>query len=539
VNGIFDFGVDKADNLYLTDFLAFLKTSPEPTDDDIFQYVRRVAVSDTYFLGKYILQYDRLRSHLHRALCSWVDEHERDYFYFIYPGQHYKTTVGKSYLLRRIIKNPNIRILLGSSSEDNSMRIMQEIQQHFQKNPRFRTFFPELIPKSFDYNWGKERMLVPRDRIYSEMTMEICGIDTKLTSRHYDLVFLTDIIEQRMAASVSLMEYAREWFGLLRRIVDQEGGQIAGESNRWAEDDVAGEIIATDCKQYINLSTGETFGDPKGRFYVLERQAREKDKDNNWKPILPEVYTNEFYDFMEKNYPTIYDCQYMNEPKIKEGKSLKKDWLRYWRPGDEGPYFLDGEFICHWHELVHDQLCDPAQSKRKQASRAAIIVTAIVPRLRLVLVRKAWAGRVEPSELVSMLLDNQLRYRIRTTAIEQAGNQSLSHWTEVMCKEKKLRMNVQQVTPSNVQKEVRIVSYLEPYFSSGRILFGSDMGDLESEYLSVSSTERKRKQGRSLDLMDALAYGPEIWEFPAVYTGSDLYEEYVDQITGRDPVTGY
>lgn len=533
---------DPDDHCYLDDIHNFLDAS-DRSEEDFRLYLADRGRHDLYFLSKYILGYDKLTSYLHAPLCRWLEARAYDFWALIYPGQHYKTTLLKSLLVRYLIRNPNERILLASATEDNPIRFNQEIQRHLESNEILRWLYPEILPDKMEgwSPWSKRETLIVRNQVKPEPSIMTCGVGVTITAMHVDRALLTDIIDREIAQSETKMANAIDWTGYLDRIVDKDGGTIGVEGNRWPSrngtSDVMGFIIKNDCATFTDQSRGIERKGP-GRFHILKRSAREAQSDGALLPIF-KIYTNQWYDRLEKRFPDIYACQYQNEPSEQAGKDFKSEWLHYFEDDGERP-IIDGKpSDWDWSAMMTYVRCDPAISKSARASRSAILVDSISPD-RKIFVRESWAARTDPKSLIEKFFALFWKYHCIKSGIESAGLQDIQFWIADKARNEGINLRLQALSPRMRNKNTRIMA-MQPYFASDMVYVDkSRNADFIYEYLGFSSCDAEQ-EAATKDVMDVFAYGPEMWG--NIVTRRENFEDYAyydsQRFATACPITGY
>ena len=502
---------------------------------DVTEFFREKCKKDLYFLSKYVLRHRKLTIGLHRPICRLVQEHAYDDFMLIYPGDHFKTTIAKSLAIWWLIRDANERILLVNAVSDNVQRFLREIKQHFESNEVFRWLFPELVPKDFRKKtpWNEEQMLVVRDEIKPEPSISTIGVGGTLTSQHYTRISCTDLVEREIAKSETKLRNTLDWWPYLYRVIDKPGS-IFYEGNRWAVDDVIGWVIENDCKEYHDISRGvERKG--KGRFYIVKRSAVE-----NGVPIFPERYTMEFFNWLMDVAYDVYCCQYQNEPREVEGRDFKKEWLSFYKRKKDGPYDMEGKRVCYWEDIIYYLLIDPGISKKKGSARTGMVVLGDLPTGNF-LITEAYAAKLDGLELIEKAFELIKEYRPRKIGIEAVGYQySLKAFFEDKAKRERIPVQVEAIYPHGQAKEARILG-LQPYFASGRIHILDDLNEFKYEYLGFSKDEDRTKSVKTRDLLDALAYFPELCDNRrrGIYMWEKWEEERQRRRETADSVTGY
>lgn len=151
---------------------------------------------------------------------------------------------------------------------------------------------------------------------------------------------------------------------------------------------------------------------------------------------------------------------------------------------------------------------DPAGPKRTAdklkhvASRSALIVGG-ADDLGRVFVLSAWADRCPTDDLMERMVDTCDRWHLKTLGCEENALAGL--FTDAVRRDAKLRQRVLPLhgmkQPSNVEKDYRIRTTLQPLIGNGRLfLLGNDPGmmELRTEITTFPMNPRK-------DMIDALA----------------------------------
>ena len=156
-------------------------------------------------------------------------------------------------------------------------------------------------------------------------------------------------------------------------------------------------------------------------------------------------------------------------------------------------------------ELNHLEIygfCDPAAGRAARASKRLArqsIVMGARDWLNRWFVLYAWAGRITPSDLFERILDKYEKYRPNRFGIEANGMQVL--FGSLVRDEAKKRFGeiklVPVYQPTNVVKEFRIRSGLEPVINAGRLFLLDKTNPLAVEIRGFPTAATK-------DLVDSL-----------------------------------
>lgn len=165
------------------------------------------------------------------------------------PRGHLKSTVATTlYVLWRIYRNPNIRIMVSTvtSSDNKSLgaKFIRELRQYFE-DPNLQDevwnnrphYAGRLVPalgrgrkRVYDDNdsedkkliWSGSAIQVVRDAVLGEPTVLATSPYTSSTGTHFDLAICDDIINDKSTATTEKMEATWEWFQELEVFLDEE-----------------------------------------------------------------------------------------------------------------------------------------------------------------------------------------------------------------------------------------------------------------------------------------------------------------------------
>jgi intein/homing endonuclease len=125
---------------------------------------------------------------------------------------HNTTAVG-SYILWRICKNRNIRILIVTINQDKANSMMTFVQEHLSKNKKLINLYGEF--KGFS-NWSRDQIRVKtfddNQTFYNEPTLKVLGVTSKIISAHYDLIILDDITDNNNSKTEHQRKELEDWY---------------------------------------------------------------------------------------------------------------------------------------------------------------------------------------------------------------------------------------------------------------------------------------------------------------------------------------
>lgn len=225
------------------------------------------------------------------------------------------------------------------------------------------------------------------------------------------------------------------------------------------------------------------------------------------------------------------NCNIQNNPTDAAIRTFQDSWLRYYdwvdphligfRTDDGGMRHVRAD------DLSKIMIVDPAFTASGSGSRAAILVIGSDLHTGKRLVLEAKAQRADPKDLVDDIINIAQRHRVRRLFIEAVGAQAgFIAFVQTAVLARNIPIAVETVKPGGRNKDVRIEG-LAAYFKAGTILIHPAQLDLIAEYRSYTPGARLK------DVLDALAYGPELWPTvsrpgtrPADRTTAELRDYY-------------
>lgn len=227
------------------DIPAF-EDAPADVRESMRQQLRERCYVDTYFLGKAILGFKDFAPSPHGEMCAAIMLDRRPKakrrFLGLVPRDHFKTsawTITDS--IRRVVKNPDVRILLGNETSTNASHFLRRIQAVWTKNVLFRWLFEETVPDfgARDTKWSETEMLVKRRGDYPEATIEAIGVGGAVVSRHYNLLKLDDLVGKAAGESPEIMKDTVGWYQYCESLLeDPVHDEIHVIGTRWTHNDL-------------------------------------------------------------------------------------------------------------------------------------------------------------------------------------------------------------------------------------------------------------------------------------------------------------
>ena len=524
----------------------------KPLSKEETHKLRIRAKRDLFFLCYGVLGNTRLSPNLHGNLCRHVETTENKRFReFLLARGNFKSTiitVGHSiqivlpvtaedleydgwwfkqgetahYELGKLPWPASLgvdaKVLIAHETHESSARFLYGITNHFTNNPLLMGLFPEAVPSPRKNRINKWELELPRSLTGNpEPTIDTLGVGGKSQGRHYNFIKLDDIFGDKARDSAAEAETTREWFDNIQSfftVFNRDKLDLIG--TRYSLDDVYAHAEDRYGKQLV----------------VYRRKIEETNPLNPAGPKIitfPEEFSAEDLEILKKN-KKVYNAQYLNDPE-ESGKGFDPTWERffYWLTPQTIAIFTgrDREII-NVRDLDVCIIIDPGESKS-----GGFVVTGMDWRQR-VFVLTSLLLEMKPPELTDLVFKSVVRWQPRTVAIESDFFMStFEHWWRSEMRLRGIRFHITTVYTKKKAKDDRIDG-LSNYYAASQIYHNEAQTDMHDEF-------RRWGKTKNIHILDAMAYGPEIWR-PGWAPGTkSLYSGVAggDDVDDRDIQTGY
>lgn len=435
---------------------------------------------------------------------------------FEWPRRHVKTTLEEAAAVYFTIIDPSLRIAFYSSTNTFSQRIWREVRAGFETNALFQFFYPELIPDFRNVEiWNQTEGVIPREYSPKEPTFDTLG-GGKATGRHYDIIFMDDMINEENVDSETAVAKAIDYYRLAFNLLEDSSDRIIVVGNRWTMNDL-NEFIHKEQPEASILSASVWGPQLTGPYQCRNLPApvmEELAKIPQGEPLWPERFNREDLERWQMRVGArIWSAHALNNPADPDAVEFKIEWLKYCEidaenqsvifAGDSQPvHFRDLNFYITW---------DPAAGGASASSRNAILVTAMDPHGRIAIIRE-WARKGDPLEVIDVFLDLCQLYDpwLQACGLEEVLFQKvLGRLLLERAEKRNIRLPLVKLkTPQNIRKDQRIRLWLGSMFQSQRVFVRRGLTEFVHEYLHFGVPGAQR------DLMDVLAYATQLWTKP-------------------------
>lgn len=427
--------------------------------------IRNTILSNWFYFAHDILKYDKFTSY-HKKIINFIETSPYKTRVILSPRHSYKTTaITISYSIWRLLRNPELRILIASSIQRNSKKMLRAIRFHYTWNALLKGLFPDRIWASPDKEspaWKEEELILPRKSADKEASITAVSLETGVTSQHYDIAIIDDIMDETNYRTKESRDLVKEWLRMLQSVLSEETEKIY-LGTRWHEDDPYGELLESP--------------------YVSQFVSGYTDDDGN--NILPNFYTDKFIQAAMRNYrPDEFARFYENKIISSKDAPFKQEYLQYYETLPPGDYtvlaFIDAAFGT---EAIN--------------AYSAITVWAYAKNRNIYLL-EAWRDKVQMTLLGDKVFEVAKVWHPRCTYIEKGSFEKVfMPYLKTRMKESNFFFSMDIVPIGTRKKEDRILG-LEPYFRNKIVYIKKQHKVFETELLTFP-------RGKTLDEIDSAA----------------------------------
>lgn len=477
------------------------------------------------------------------------------------PRGHLKSTVcSVLYVLWRIYRNPNIRILVGCNLKELSESFVRELRQYLEdpeiqervwnKRPHISG---RLIPvmdaagrkrrgqKSEEegtetedkkLKWTTTALQVLRDQKLKEPTVLATSVGTRVTGQHYDLLILDDIVDFDNCSTPQKISKVFEWAQDMESVIDPSREVVYGKVGAVEFKEQIGDEVVVLGTRYEN---GDYYD------YLMENMV-----DLEYKCFVRNIYRNgqnwvrptkseEDYLQVKKNWRVgdvgsgyIWDnkfnedyvrrlkarttarrwaSQYLNTIISSEEQVLKMDKVKYFRSAqciskDNGTVEIRMSGETKPHLLKPFMVVDPAASTKDTADNTSICVGG-VDEERNVFIIDTKIGKFTPNQTIEHIYALAEKWRMYAVCVETNGvGAGLPYG--IKDREKWSRPLIVREQRSTGNKKERIEARLQPLLENGKLYLADWMATNEIINNEFMFFPRETAKDDFLDSVDML-----------------------------------
>ncbi len=461
----------------------------------------RRGLEDLFYFSKYILGYEDMQVEPHLEMCNFISQ-EWPKTLDLEPRGSFKSTIRTiCYPIWRIIKNPNIRILINSQELKMSKKFLAEIKGHFEHNEEFISLYGDYVGSK----WNDDEIIVStRTKHRKEPTIMTGGVETPKTGGHVDLLLNDDLHDEHNTNTAEQVEKVIRFWQLQSAILEPDTSDeyLPGPNDIIPEQhDTGTRWLVGDLYQHIIDSEIQRRKQGLGKEYLIRvRSAHNKDRSLYFPTRLTENYLQSQ---KLKLGVSMYSCQYDNNPVAEDAVMFKKKWMKFY--GKYPP-----------KSLTTSVICDPAISERDDACDTSFTVLGTdVDGYSYILA--AYFMKDTTDKIIDMMFKIQDIHKPSIFGIETVAFQkALKYWVWERMRQTGKSINIFELkTDTSVTKDMRIKGMV-PYFESGTWQWpGEGPKSLNGDLLRLWDQVTQYPMSKFIDGVDSLAYHTQVIIPPA------------------------
>lgn len=245
-----------------------------PMSDEEKDIMRQASLEDPFYFLEFVMGFTM--TWFHRMWFEFVWKNPKNVLEA--PRGFGKSTVCTTgFVIWKIIRDPNIRILIVSRTETQAVRFAKEIRDHLEMNPLLVELFGPFMGIA---TWTDRAMTVRgRTVFHKEPTITAMGLEGPITGGHWEIIIPDDPFDEESSRSELMRDRAFEWLFTTLTPTLMPGGSIGVRCTRYHYGDLAGRI---ERDLAVDKQTGEA------HLYKAE-EVRDGitsiPRDNKWKVL--------------------------------------------------------------------------------------------------------------------------------------------------------------------------------------------------------------------------------------------------------------
>lgn len=415
-----------------------------------------------YLVCTYITQ--RSVQELHKSIIDNISSNKSTLD--LAPRGHGKSTVGDvDFCITRILRNPNIRIMIGSKTQTQAQAFLKEIRTHFEQNESMLRVFGDW-KTSKDNIWNDREFTVnKRTIIKKEATVTALGASGAVISKHFDIIIGDDLVGLENARTEKQRANLIEWFYSSLIPTLEPDGEIHILGTRYNPLDLYEDLI-------------------KSGNYAVNIQRAIQVVNGVERSLWEEKFTLEkLKQIRAESGKIIFNMQYQNDTELAKGKIFKAKYFKYYEE-----YKLDYDFqtakvrikneegIDKWIKVRVYMGADLAISESENSNNDYFVLMMIgVDEDRNVYVLEYVKERLSFNEQLNTIIQYG---RNKYPMVERVGVETVSY-QKALAQELR-RLSLLPIININTSKDkVTRAMRRSANFENGKVFFREGMDDLE------------------------------------------------------------
>lgn len=396
------------------------------------------------------------------------------------PRGHQKTSlITIAFTIQNILRNPDIRVLIGNGVWDISRKFLDEIKAQLESS-QLKYLFGEFVSA----RWNADEIIVKgRKKALKEPTILTTGVEAETTGGHFDLIILDDLtgLQNSMTSDqrAKTKRFRRSMVNLL-----EPGGTLIEVMTRWHLDDTFSEIEERESR-YYDIMVRQVVEDGK-LIFPLKFSKKFDPKRKDWMDMNDPTCLD-YIDHLKESMPLDeYSAQYLNRPFSSENQLFKPEMFKYWsqRPDD----------------LFLGMAVDLAISEARDADETAITVCGMDSKWKLYILDYL-KGKWRPSEVVNNIFEMRNKWRPMRIGMEINGFQkTLKLACEDEMRNRQTYFHIEGIQTGPERSKAERIKTLEPFYRNGNVFHAQWMKGKDMEIQLQTFPKGKRD-----DIIDSVS----------------------------------
>ena len=477
-----------------------------------FLLEKKIGTQNLYFFNKEIIGWPDISETVHKPLCDFVTNQKTRKKLILLPRGHLKSSiVTVGYSLQLIAADPTVRILIANATYQMAVNFVGQIKKILMRNKKFRDMYGEM-DKNAD-QWRQDMITVPaaeslREYEKKEPTVTAMGIDGNLTSAHYDVIILDDVVNRDNISTKDQIEKVILYY---KDIIDllEPTGKLIVIGTKWHDSDLYGWLMDPENQEseQVDVMLKQAITNPKivreGKKYVLQGDE----------VVFPEKFNLKvLQELLDSKGPTEFASQYLNRILDDETATFRRNWIRKYEPDD-----LKGRVLNRYI------LVDPAISQEERADFTAMVVIGM-DEFSKIWVLEIVRDKLTPIEIIDKLFLLDEKWKPKDIGIESVAFQKvLQFYIAEECKRRNHYLPMKEIRPETNESKAQRIMGLQPYYARGDVFHPAhtvNIAALEDELLRFP-------RGQHDDIIDALSYFPQLAFAPRMKREDSTRQHYL------------
>lgn len=263
---------------------------------------------------------------LHYKIIKQQSEHNSTLH--LAPRGFGKSTVGDvDYCITEILRDGNVRIMIGSKTQTQAEAFLGEIKTHFEMNEDLIRVFGDLKSK----NWSNREFTVnSRSIIKKEATVTALGASGAVVSKHFDIIVADDLVGFENARTDVQRNKLKEWYYSSLYPTLEPNGKVRVLGTRYSPLDLYEDFIKSGNYNIVKQQAIMQYCDNYKKYKkagLVDKDLAEGEEFSLWEDKF-DIET--LKKIKSESGSIIFSMQYQNDTELAKGNIFKPQYFKYY-----------------------------------------------------------------------------------------------------------------------------------------------------------------------------------------------------------------